>query len=174
MCLFMYFLCFSWFSVDGHFFCYCTNTQRVNKLLPPWTVYKRKQSFFLFSFRLKNISSFTTRSLVEQLLQFLFVFFHVPAWNCIVFCRNYSVFFQYLQFMEGVGSSVQSHHCSFGSHILSLAFTPTHSRSIGFHRTCLTLNCQLRVFLLFFCFIYVRCVCLCGCKFCLFCFLRRQ
>lgn len=60
---------------------------------PPEPFTKENKVFFLFSFRLKNISSFTTRSLVEQLLQFLFVFFHVPAWNCIVFCRNYSVFF---------------------------------------------------------------------------------
>lgn len=173
----MYFLCFSWFSVDGHFFCYCTNTQRVNKLLPPWTVYKRKQSFFLFSFRLKNISSFTTRSLVEQLLQFLFVFFHVPAWNCIVFCRNYSVFFFFffsIFTIHGGGRKFRTISSLFVWFAHSLTCIHANTFEIDWFPSHLPYaklpTARFLTFLLF----YLRTLCVCGCKFCLFCFLRRQ
>lgn len=166
MCVFVYvFLMFSYDFPLMVIFCYCTNTQRVNELLPPWTVYKRKQSFLfcLFSFRLKNISSFTTRSLVEQLLQFLFVFFHVPALNCIVFCRNYSVFFFFffsIFTIHGGGRKFRTISSLFVWFAHSLTCIHANTFEIDWFPSHLPYaKLPTARFLLFFCFIYVRCVC---------------
>lgn len=59
-------------------FCYCTNTQRgwIN-CCRPWSVYKNKVCVLFTGFALKISAAFTTRSLVEQLLPFLFVFLSI-------------------------------------------------------------------------------------------------
>lgn len=68
-------------------FCYCTNTQRgwIN-CCRPWSVYKNKVCVLFTGFALKISAACTTRSLVEQLLPFLFVFL-------FIFYRKLHLFF---------------------------------------------------------------------------------
>lgn len=135
----------------------------------PWSVYKNKV------LRLKNISSVITRSLVEQLLQFLFVFFflffcecgtHIPQKLRRAFCCNYRfvfVLYIYIFFMEGKGSSpynliivfIGAHHNN--SHTLSshlITSSSFHIRDrLVFNAFLILPNPYAKLLTLLFCFI---------------------